>query len=80
MVNEDNGTVFVCVERDMVTQDNLTVPVSLFTTGTADSKTTNYIDMQYLWNIHSLFSYQTELMQLKSWICEESMPSFRNTK
>ena len=36
-VNENNGTVTVCVIRDRLTQTDLTVPITL-TTGSADSK------------------------------------------
>ena len=37
VVNENNGTVFVCVERSAVTEDPLIVPIAV-TTGSADSK------------------------------------------
>ena len=37
VVNENNGTVFVCVMRNAVTEDSLTVPITL-TTGSADCK------------------------------------------
>ena len=40
IVNENNGTVFVCLNRSAVTKESLYVPI-LFTTGSADSKCFN---------------------------------------
>lgn len=44
-VNENNGTVFVCVMRSAVTEDDLTIPIAI-TTSTADSEYTYF--MTYL--------------------------------
>ncbi len=36
-VNENNGTVFVCVQRNVLTENPLTVPIAI-TQGSADCK------------------------------------------